>query len=239
MARLEARLARLEDRASSANAAPVRSEEERRQRWLWRQRDARRENTPKCVFHARSYLAWLRMVGKLPSFASAAELIERIMEAPDASGYRQPPETRSRSVTEWEVYAAIRRKDEDLGHLTIPAEWEAALGASESVRNGFLCMPLEHFAKWRVESAAMKERGEPKAVIEEHARRYEEPYGISQELLTTALGPNGAVLTDEECHWMVCAPLDDTMAEEWRWQIAQAIRRIEAEQATAEEVEEI
>jgi hypothetical protein len=134
-------------------------------------------------------------------------------------------------VTEREVYAAIRRKEEGLGHLTIPAEWEAALAASESVRDAFLSMPPEHFAKWRAEARAMKERGEPKAAIEEHARLHEEPYGISQELLTTALGPNRAMLTDQERNWMLIAPLGDGMAEEWRWQIAQAIRRIEAEQA--------
>jgi hypothetical protein len=231
MGSLERRLRKIEEQANSANATPVRSEEDRRQRWLWRRRDARRENTPKCVFHARSYLAWLRMVGKLPSFASAAELIEQILEAPDASGYRQPPETRSRGVIEREVYAAIRRRDEGLGHLTIPAEWDVALVASETLRDRFLSMPPEHFAKWRVESAAMQEQGEPKAALEEHARRYAEPNGISEELLTTAQGPNGAVLTDEERHWMVYAPLDDAMAEEWGWQIAEAIRRIEAEQA--------
>jgi hypothetical protein len=227
--RIEKRLARLEGRTFSA--APVRTEAERRQRWLWRRRDARRERTPKEAYHARSMLAWLRMVGKLPSFASAAELIEQILEAPDASGYRQPPETRSRGVIEREVYAAIRRRDEGLGHLTIPAEWDAALVASETLRDGFLSMPPEHYAKWRVESAAMQEQGEPKAALEEHARRYAEPYGISEELLTTAQGPNGAMLTDEERHWMVYAPLDDAMAEEWGWQIAEAIRRIEAEQA--------
>ena len=231
MGSLERRLRKIEEQASSANAAPVRSEEDRRQRWLRRWRDARRENTPKCVFHARSYLDWLRMVGKLPSFASAAELIEQILEAPDASGYRQPPETRSRGVIEREVYAAIRRRDEGLEHLTIPTEWDAALGASEKLRGGFLSMPPEHFATWWVESAAIQERGEPKAVVEEHAGHYGEPYGISEELLTTALGPNGAMLTDEECNSMVRAPLDDAMAGEWGWQIAQAIRRIEAQQA--------
>jgi hypothetical protein len=231
MGSLERRLRKIEEQANSANAAPVRSEESRYRDWQARAAIASRENTPKCVFHARSYLAWLRMVGKLPSFASAADLIEQILEAPDASGYRQPPETRSRSVTEREVYAAIRRRDEGLEHLTIPTEWDAALGASETLRDGFLSMPPEHFATWRVESAAMKERGEPKAAVEEHARRYEEPYGISQELLTTALGPNRAVLTDEECHWMLIAPLDDAMAGEWGWQIVEAIRRIEAEQA--------
>jgi hypothetical protein len=231
MGSLERRLRKIEEQANSANAAPVRSEEERRQRWLWRQRHARRENTPKCVFHARSYLAWLRMVGKLPTFASAAELIEQILEAPDASGYRQPPETRSRSVTEREVYAAIRRRDEGLEHLTIPTKWDAALGASETLRDGFLSMPPEHFAKWWVESAAMQERGEPKAVVEEHARRYEEPYGISEELLTTALGPKREVLTDEERNWMVCTPLEGVISGEWGWQMEQAVCRIKGDPA--------
>jgi hypothetical protein len=232
---IEKRLARLEGRPRSANAAPLRSEAERRQRWLRRQREARRQRTPKCVFHARSYIAWLRVVGKLGSFASAAELVEKILEAPDASGYRQPPETRSRGVIEREVYAAIRRRDEGLGHLRIPPEWEAALGASETMRDAYLAMPAEHVASWWLEARELQERGEPNLEdLEEHARRYEEPYGITEELLRAALGPNGArrSCSGEERGWMLRAPMEDAVAaEEQRWQATQVIRRIEAEQA--------
>lgn len=233
---VEDRLSRLEDRARSAKAALVRSEEERRERWLRRQRDARRENTPKCVFHARSYLGWLRLVGKLSDFASAAELIERIMEAPDASGFRQPPETRSRSVIEREVYVAIRRGDEGLAHLSIPREWDAALVASEKLRERYLAMPAEHVALWWLEAGELQERGEPEAALEAHERSYEEPYGITEEVLRTALGPNAAVLTDEERGWMLRAAMDDDREAEaavWeqRWQIREAVRHMEAQQA--------
>jgi hypothetical protein len=228
---IEDRLARLEGRTRSANAVPVRSEEERRQRWLRRQRDARRQRTPKEVYHVRERLGWLQLVGKLAEFGSADQLIEDIMAAPDASGYRRPPETRSHTVVAREVYAAIHRADEGLAHLSIPPEWEAAVDAGDELREQYLSLPPEHIASWWLEAAALQERGAPKVVLEGHAARYEEAYGISEELLTTALGPNGAVLTDEERAWMLRAPMEDGAvvgaAEAQRWRAVEVVRQRE------------
>jgi hypothetical protein len=215
MARLGDRLSRLEDRARPA-ARPL-SEAERHTRWLHRQRIRHREATPKSAHHAREYLAWLRLAGRVPG--DAETLVEEVMAAPDASGYMQPPEERSRPVTEREVYAAIWRGDEGLGHLVIPDAWAAALEASETLRDRFLAMPPEVVAEWWVESHTLREGEASSEAINEHAQSYEGRYGITEELLTTALGPDADLLTDEEGHWMVAETIADALCGEWGWHV--------------------
>jgi hypothetical protein len=218
MGGLNKRVQRLRDRTPDmGHERRVLSEAERHSRWLSRQRVRHREATPKSAHHAREYLAWLRMVGRVPD--DVETLIEQVMAAPDASGYMQPPAERSRPVTEAAIYAAIWRGDEGLEHLVIPAEWAAALEASETLAERFLSMPAEVVAEWWVASRTLRERGEPNEAIEEHAQSYEGRYGITEELLTTALGPDADLLTDEEGHWMVAETIADAMTGEWGWQV--------------------
>ncbi len=233
MARLADRLRRLEARGEGP---PQRSEAERRSYWEARAKITRNEQTPPDVKHARSMIALFRIQGSLAG-ESADRLLERIASYPREPGTPAgdaKAEGRSRSMIEAELWRAVRAGEPDLAHLAaeVPPEWAAALEASETLAERFLSMPPEVVAKWAVESAAMLERGEPKEAIEEHARSYEERHGITQERLTAALGPDADVLTDEECHWMIRAPLGDALTGSWGWAIAQAVRRIEeAEQA--------
>jgi hypothetical protein len=221
MARLGDRLSRLEDRARPA--APVLSETERHKRWLWRQRDRRRDATPKSAFHARERLAWLRMVGRVPGDAEA--LIEEVMAAPDASGYMQPPEERSRPVTEAVIFRAIYYREPGLEHLAeqVPEEWSAAFEAAETLAQRFLSMPPAVVAKWWLEARTLRERGASDAEIAAHAASYERPYGITEELLTTALGPDREILDDQERHWIVGESIADAMLGEWGWAIEKQI----------------
>jgi hypothetical protein len=212
------RLARVAERRSVA-AKRVISEAERHERWLSRQRIRHREATPKAAHHAREYLGWLRMVGRVPGDAEA--LIAEIMAAPDASGYMQPPEERSRPVTEAVIFRAIYDREPGLEHLVeqVPEEWRAALEASETLRDRFLSMPPQEVARWWVESRTLREKEEPIEAINEHAASYEGRYGITEELLTTALGPDADLLTDDEGHWMVAETIADALCGEWGWQV--------------------
>jgi hypothetical protein len=69
MGSVEDRLRRLEERRAVAPLGRVWTEEERHSRWLSRQRVRHRETTPKAAHHAREYLGWLRMVGRVPGDA--------------------------------------------------------------------------------------------------------------------------------------------------------------------------
>jgi hypothetical protein len=228
VARLGDRLRRLEARDEGP---PPRSEAERFAYWQARQRIRANELTPPDVKHVRSMIALFRIQGSLAG-ESAERLLERIVSYPHDPGTpagEAEAAGRSLALIEAELWRAVRAGEPDLAHLAaeVPPEWAAALEASETLADRFLSMPPEVVAKWWVESRAMQERGEPKEAVEEHARRYEESYGIREELLTTALGLDCAVLTDEERHWMIRAPLEDALSGSWGWEIAQAIRRIE------------
>ena len=225
MGSVRRRLERIEERRAAKLRPRRRSEAERYKDWQARASIRRNQETPRSAKVARSRIAWLRRVGKLGEFASAEHLIDDIMAGPDGSGGLQPPEERSRTLVEHEVYSSVKRRDSGLEHLQVPPQWAEALEASEKLREGFLSMLPEHFAQYFVQRCAMQERGEPEAALEDHARRYEEPYGITRELLTTALGPDAGLLTDEERSWIITAPLDDVMTGERGWRIAEAIRR--------------
>jgi hypothetical protein len=109
VARLEDRLARLEDRASSANAARVRSEESRYRDWLARQRIRTNERTPPDVEHARDMIALFRLQGSLAG-ESAARLIERIAAYPHDPGTpagEAKAEGRSLALIESELWRAV------------------------------------------------------------------------------------------------------------------------------------
>jgi hypothetical protein len=226
VARLGDRLARLEGRARPA--APVPSEEERRERWLWRQRDARRELTPKTVYHVGSMIRWLRMVGKIP--ANVEALIERILEAPDASGYRQAPEERSPAVTEAEVWRAVHNREPGLEHLAaeMPPEWADAFRAADEWRDKLLSMPLEAVARWVIANRRLMDQEEATGEkIVALAAAHMGPYGIDEPLLERVASPARGVHDAEAGGWMIHAPVADDLCSEWAWRVAERIRQLD------------
>ena len=225
MGSLRRRAARLEEQHGGARTEL--SEHARRERWLQQQRFSLRGAMPPAVSHVRSFIAWMLMVGQMPDDPEA--LIERLMAAPDASGYCQPPEERSRAVVEGEVWRAVYHGEEGFEHLECPPQWAAAFEAAYEARERFLSMPPGHVANWAVERRRMQERGATPEEIEEHDRHFEEPYGLSDELAATALGPYADVLTDAERYWMLAAaPLGDVLGGSWGWQVAEQVRKLES-----------
>jgi hypothetical protein len=221
MGRLNRRVRRLKDRTPSASLGHRRvlSEEERHERWLYRQRIRHRETTPKAAHHARDRLALFRLQGGLERIDSAETLIERVMVTTPAH------EERSRPVTEAVILRAIYDREPGLEHLAeqVPDVWRAAFAASDTLAQRFVSMPPAVTAKWWIESRILREREASEAEINEHAATYERPYGITEELLTPALGPDADLLTDEERHWMVGESIADAMLGEWGWAIEKQI----------------
>jgi hypothetical protein len=224
---LAGRLSRLEERRRLVR--PLRSERERFEDWQLRVRIRRDRKTPRSVKVCRSRIAWLRLVGKLSDFESAEELIADVMTAPDGSGGRQPPEERSRTLVEREVFAAIWRQDEGLGHLELPPEWAEMLAAADEWRAKMLSVPVQELAHWVIAIRALiqQEAGEAGEKIDGLCAECLGPYGVDEQLLERVVGPDRAVLTSEEVGWMIHGPLQGDYCSEWAWQVGEAVREID------------
>ena len=226
MARLEDRLARLEDRASSANAARVRSEESRYRDWLARQRIRTNERTPPDVEHARDMIALFRLQGSLAG-ESAARLIERIAAYPHDPGKpagEAKAEGRSLALIEVELWRAVYHGEEGLEHMAgeMPDAWRDALAAAGRWRDRLTGMPLEAVARWVIANRALKERGTGEIVA-----KHMGPFGIDEPLLERVMGPNVAVLRPDERGWLIFAPFAEDLASEWAWRVGERIRKLD------------
>jgi len=223
---IEKRLARLEGRARPA--ALRRSEEERYTYWLQRQRIRRRDATPKCAFHARSMIGWLRIVGKLPGMP-AAEIVRRIMDYPhDSSGYMQPPETRSRSVVTWEVMRSVWREEEGLEGGDLPDTWRESFEAGEILRGVYREAPAEELARWILEAVeAEEERGaDANEEINRLTKRHLERLNMDPELLDQAAGPDAGEIPPQERHWRLSELSAEDLDGPMGWEIRQALIRL-------------
>ena len=178
----------------------------------------RRDATPKCAFHARSMIRWLAMIGKLPADAEA--LIERIMDEPhDVSGYRQPPETRSRSVVTWEVMRSVWREEEGMEAMELPSEWCEAFEAGAQLRRLFGAIPPETVALWIVERGRQRERGATEQELKHLDARQLASHGVTEELEELALGPDAEEISEPEKKWRILEHVHDIFASSWGFQM--------------------
>jgi hypothetical protein len=215
----------LEERTRPAQKRP-RSEEERFTDWQADAAITRRDATPKCAFHARSMIRWLAMIGKLP--ANAEALIERIMAEPhDVSGYRQPPETRSRSVVTWEVMRSVWREEEGMEPVELSSEWYEAFEAGEELRRLFGAIPPETVALWIVERRRQRERGATDEELKHLDASCLVPHGITEELEERAVGPDADEVSDAEKKWRISEHVHDVFASSWGFQMHKHASRLE------------
>jgi hypothetical protein len=230
VARLEDRLARLEDRASSANAARVRSEESRYRDWLARQRIRTNELTPPDVEHTRDMIALFRLHGSLAG-ESAARLIERIAAYPHDPGKpagEAKAEGRSLALIEVELWRAVYHGEEGLEHMAgeMPDAWRDALAAADRWRDRLTGMPLEAVARCVIANRALKERGTGEEIVALTAKHMG-PFGIDEPLLERVMGPDVAVLSPDQGGWLIYAPVADDLASEWAWRVGERIRKLD------------
>jgi hypothetical protein len=228
-ARLREEISRLRERVKPT--PPARSEEERYRDWQARASIARREATPPSVKIASVKLRWLRRVDKFSDFESAQQLAQDILLGPDGSGCQQPPEERSSVLVRREVFFAIWCGTEGTAHLAtqVPPEWASMFRAAEEWRQKMLAVPTEVLARWVLACRPFLQHerdgvdGEIDRITEEHLG----PYGISEELLERVAGPDRDVLSPEEVHWLVYAPLADDYCSPWCWLTHEAVREID------------
>ncbi len=213
------RLEALEGRVASER--PIYNEVEEKHRWLSRRHMDRSEATSEEARHARSLIGLFRVQDRLPAM-SAEELIERIVS------WRPPPAGgRSRTVAEREVALAIYNQEPGTKNMVCPSRWRESLEAGDELRAKYNAIPEEVLAEGYVRLGQIGGEGQ---ALEEWSARYEEAFGITDELVRRAVGPDVYELSEEEHAFRLHEYLADAMYGEKSWRIRRHIDRLAEEE---------
>ncbi len=221
MGSLERRLERLEEQADPKRG--IRSEEYEKQRWLESARWLRNESMDENTRHARDLIRLFRTQGKL-SGMGAEELVERIV-----SWAPVPPAGRSRTTAEREVALAIYNRDPGTESMACPPGWREAFVAADELREKHAAIPDEALAEGYVALGQIEEGDEEE--LREWSVRYEERFGITEELVRRAVGPDVDEITEKERRFRLKEYLDDAFYGEKGYRIAWRMDRLTKEGA--------
>ena len=190
------RLERLE-RKNPKHAAV--DEEAAKQNWLAIARTRRNhENHDRDEFHAHDIFQLLLMQGRR---ATTTEGVRQQLLS-----WRPPPSERA---VERVLARAIYEKEEGTENMACPPEWRDSLIAADELRERYAGVPDEVVA-WR--AVAQYEMGQGGShELGEQITAQGESYGISDALISRALGPDFEELADEE----VRRRFRDILAEEF------------------------
>jgi hypothetical protein len=209
MGSLEKRLNALEEQADREKRRGDPEEEKRH--WLLGARRRRREATSEEVRQARSLIGLFRIQHVLPEM-STDELIERIVS------WRPVPEGgRSRTTAEREVGLAIYNQEEGTESMVCPPAWRESFEAADELHEKHNAIPEEVLAEAYVRLRQIGE-GDEEGLGKWRAC-YEEGFGISEELVRRAVGPDVDEISEEECIWRLTDYLADTFYGERGWRI--------------------
>ncbi len=213
------RLDRLEEQAGLSNRHTY-SEEYEKEPWLARRRiDLQRTSVSEDTRHARDLIGLFRIQNIL-SEMSADELIERIVSwqpVPDAG--------RPRSTAEREVALAIYSQEPGTENMVCPDRWRESLEAGDELREKHTAIPDEVLAEGYMRLGSILEEGGEEELAKWRVR-YEEAFGITQDLLRRAVGPDVDEITEEEHRRRISEYLADTFYGERGWRIHRRMRRL-------------
>jgi hypothetical protein len=212
------RIERLEERRGRAlDPGPAQLEEARRKRgWRGLAAGRRRDATHSRDEHqALDIFRLWRLQGRLPS--STEELLARIGE------WRpRPPEKHAAARA---IYRLVRDGEEGTEGMTCPPEWQESFEAAEDLAERYAAIPDEVLAAARVgdEEGADDVTERRNAVLAE--------YGITDELILKALGPDRDEISGEEVERRVLETVAETIYGEKGYRIKQEIRKLREETA--------
>ena len=183
MGNLERRLERLE--RNDPKPAPV-DEEVEKQAWLATARVTRNhENRDRDEFHAHDIFRVLHMQGR------RAKTTEGVRE--QLLSWRPPPDERA---VERVLARAIYEQEVGTEDMVCPPEWREAFVAAEELRERYAEVPDETLARW---AAAQHETGQGGShELDEQIAREGESYGITDDIISKAIGPDFEELADKE-----------------------------------------
>lgn len=202
------------------------SEEERKERWLEDARHQRRfdieHREPLTITHARGHIRALRLQGLLGR--TTEELRNQLIEwfascASSSSG------AIDENAIERELARFIYRQEEGSENMVCPPQWRESLEAADRLRELWADVPAEVLARWATMQHGVEE-GEALVEIEKKLAVEGAEYGISDELMWQALGPDAEQITDEERQRRLREVLAEAYYGEQGYRVQQEIDRL-------------
>jgi len=222
MAGLERRLERLE--AESRTAV---DEDAWKQLWLNAKRGKRvREHRNPDESHAGGIFRLLRLQERL---ATTREEVEA-----QILSWRPPP---SEVATRRVVARAIYDQEEGTENLVCPPEWRESFAAGEEFRKRYIAMSDEALVEAFMRLQEIEEDDEDRLVT--WNVQHGESFGITEDLLQSAVGPDFGEITEEERIRRLNVYLADDVCDEKEWRVCSQINILREEEGGLEDAEQM
>jgi hypothetical protein len=224
MGSLERRLSRLE----AKNPGPTLADEEVwKQLWLNAKRGKRvREHRNPDESHAGGIFRLLRLQERL---ATTREEVEA-----QILSWRPPP---SEVATRRVVARAIYDQEEGTENMVCPPEWRGSFAAGEEFRERYIAMPDEALVEAFMRLQEIEEDEEDGLACWNVQHR--ESFGITEDLLQRAVGPDFGEITEEERMRRLNVCLADADCDEKEWRVCSQINRLREEEGGLEDAEQM
>jgi hypothetical protein len=222
MAGIERRLERLE--AESRTAV---DEDVWKQLWLNAKRGKRvREHRNPDESHAGGIFRLLRLQERLAT--TRKEVQAQILS------WRPPP---SEVATRRVVARAIYDQEEGTENMVCPPEWRESFSAGEEFRERYIAIPDEALVEafMRLQEVEGDEEDGLFAWNVQHG----EPFGITEDLLQRAVGPDFGEITEEERIRRLNVYLADDVCDEKEWRVCSQMNRLRGVAGGLEDAEQV
>jgi hypothetical protein len=221
MAGLERRLVRLEERTALKRREP--SEEQRKRWWLETARVRRiHENRNPAEFSADDLIRLLRLQGELDGMTTE-DLRARLL------AWRPPIEPQA---IERVMARTICNQEPGTENMTCPPAWRESFARADELRERYAAVPDETLARWTVMQHELEE-GDSREEVAETIAAEGERFGITEELMLRAIGPDVEEITDEERMRRLRENLAEVYYGEKGYRIQQHINRLVNERSSS------
>jgi hypothetical protein len=222
MGSLERRLERLE----AKNPGPTLADEEAwKQLWFNAKRGSRNHHDPD-EFHAGGIFRVMRSQKRLA--ASREEVEAQILS------WRPPP---SEVATRRVVARAIYDQEEGTENMVCPPEWRESFAAGEEFRERYVAIPDEALVEAFMRLQEVEE-GDEDGLFTWNVQ-HGEPFGITEDLLERAVGPDFGEITKEERIRRLNVYLADDVCDEKEWRVCSQMNRLRGVAGVLEDAEQV
>jgi len=224
MGSLERRLSRLE----AKNPGPTLADEEAwKQLWLNAKRGRRvHEHHNPDESHAGGIFRVIRSQKRL---AASREGVEAQLLS-----WRPPP---SEVATRRVVARVIYDQEEGTQNMVCPHEWRESFAAGEEVRAKYLAVPDAALVKAFMRLQEIEEDDEDGLLA--WNVQHGEPFGITEDLLERAVGPDFDEITEKERMRRLSVCLADADCDEKEWRVCSQINRLREVEGGLEDAEQM
>jgi hypothetical protein len=224
MGRLERRLERLEAENLSRTAVV---EDVWKQMWLNLKQGKRvREHHNPDESHAHGIFKVMRLQKRL---ATTREEVEDQL----LSWRPAPSEVATRRV----VASAIYDQEEGTENMVCPPEWRESFAAGEEFRERYVAIPDGVLVEAFMRLQEVEESDEDGLFT--WNVQHSEPFGITEDLLQRAVGPDFGEITEEERIRRLNVYLADDVCDEKEWRVCSQMNRLRGVAGGLEDAEQV